>query len=166
MSEKFNWNDVSHFQEATRSPGFMLWQTSLLWKRKLERLLRQHNITHVQFVILTSLAYLQGKKINTNQIKLARFSMCDVSMASQVIRVLVKKQLIERVHKEGDERSKFLTLTSAGIKLVQNTVKNVEDIDSKFFNQLKGKQTIFLDCLTTIITEETEAIILKDTNNT
>lgn len=60
--------------------------------------------------------------------------MCDVSMASQVIRVLVKKGFIKRGQKEGDERSKFLTLTPDGIKIVKKTVKNVENIDSIFFS--------------------------------
>ena len=156
MSEELNWDDISHFQEATGSPGFMLWQTYLLWKRKLDRLLSPRKITHVQFVILTSLAYLQGKKIETNQNNLAKISMCDVSMASQVIRALVKKGLIERMQKEGDERSKFLTLTPDGIKLVKKTVKNVEDIDSKFFSHIKGKQKSFLECLTIIVTSESE----------
>lgn len=42
------------------------------------------------------------------------------------------------------------------IKLVKKTVKNVEDIDSKFFSHIKGKQKSFLECLTTIVTAESE----------
>ena len=156
MSKELIWDDISDFQEATASPGFMLWQTYLLWKRKLDRLLGQYNITHVQFVILANLAFLESKKIETNQNNLAKMSKCDVSMTSQVVRSLVKKGLVSRVQKEGDERSKFVALTAEGTKLVQVTVKNVEATDSQFFSHLKDKQKSFLECLVTIVTAESE----------
>ena len=134
----------SNFAKPEDSPGFMLWQTYLRWKRQVEDALTHYGITHVQFVLLTSLAYLKS----ANQVTLASFSQCHVSMVSQVIRTLVKKGCVTRKQKSTDERAYYLRLTKEGQAMVEKTVKAVEAVDQEFFCPVEKE---VLHCLTMLI---------------
>ncbi|MGE0206290.1 MAG: MarR family winged helix-turn-helix transcriptional regulator [Candidatus Babeliales bacterium] len=143
--------ELSRFTSAQESPGFLLWQVYLVWKRKIESRLEFFNLTHIQFVLLAGLAYLQKNNADVSQVELANFTQCDVAMTSQVLRTLVKKNLIERYQKPDDERAKYPRLTAHGLKTLESAIKEVESIDHNFFN-LGADYKIFLTCLQQLIT--------------
>jgi aminoglycoside 6'-N-acetyltransferase len=138
--QKNDWQEISQFQESSDSPGFLLWQIYLLWKRKIEAALLPHNITHVQFVLLAGLGYLTKKGISASQKDLAKFTSCDINMTSQVLRELEKKQLITRIQKAGDDRTKYPILTDEGLNKLASSIKDVENVDQEFFGILGNKQ--------------------------
>ena len=41
-----------------RSPGFLLWRVTLAWQRAMRAALAPHDLTHVQFVLLTTTWWL------------------------------------------------------------------------------------------------------------
>ena len=43
---------ASSFQKAEQSPGFLMWQASTLWRRKIEAVLSEYKLSHSAFVIL------------------------------------------------------------------------------------------------------------------
>ncbi len=47
-----------HFAQTEESPGYLLWQVSMLWQRKMKRGLDEIGLTHTQFVLLASLGWL------------------------------------------------------------------------------------------------------------
>ena len=55
-----DWSKISQFSEPEHSPGFLLWQVSSLWRRKIETALYPLGITHVQFVLLANEAVTEG----------------------------------------------------------------------------------------------------------
>ncbi len=147
MSPTGPWKDVSQYQDAEASPGFLLWRTHMIWKRKIEASLTSHDLTHIQFVLLAGLGYLtkHGEAVAQNQ--LAHFTHCDVTMTSQVLRSLEKKGFIARTHKADDDRAKYPHLTAEGFKKIKAAMQTVESTDKAFFNKLKEKQTDFKDGL-------------------
>lgn len=131
-----DFDELSRYKEAENSPGFLFWKVHLLWKRKVEAALAKHDLTHAQFVLLAGIGYLAKDGAVVTQHDLAKLTFCDVTMTSQVIRTLEKKELIMRIQKEGDTRAKYPTVTPHGLKRLQSAMKSVEDIDEKFFGAL------------------------------
>lgn len=130
------WKKISHFEGPEHSPGFLLWQVSTKWRREIETALATLNLTHPQFVLLSSLGWLTRHHTDVTQVELARHCSTDVNMTSQVLRSLEQKGYIERHKREGDERSKLPKLTEKGAKLVEQAIPLVEKVDDDFFGKL------------------------------
>lgn len=127
------WSRISRFAAPKCSPGFLLWQVSLKWRRKIETALAPLNLTHPQFVLLASIGWLTRQHNDVTQAELARHCGMDVNMTSQVLRTLEQKGWIERQRRQGDERSKFPRLTENGAKLIEQAIPLVEKVDDAFF---------------------------------
>lgn len=131
------WKTTSDFKAPEKSPGFLLWKVSTEWRRKVETTLKTLNLTHPQFVLLANLSWLTSNKIQLTQIELARHLSIDITMTSQILRLLEKKGYVERKKKEGDERSNLPFLTESGILLAKKAIPLVESVDRDFFNKLE-----------------------------
>ncbi|MDI2036766.1 MarR family winged helix-turn-helix transcriptional regulator [Paenarthrobacter nitroguajacolicus] len=124
------------------SPGFLLWHATLRWQREVAAALSPYGITHVQFVLLACTWWLNKEGEHPNQLAVARQAGTDVKMASQVIRALEVKGLIEREVDPADTRSKRLRVTDAGAELAPRAIAAVEDADERFFGQASGGDLI------------------------
>jgi len=140
MSESINWKESSSFTSAEESPGFLLWRTQLIWRRKIENVLRPLEITHPQFVILTSLAYLNQSGKLISQVELATHSSYDITTTSQILRLLEKRGLITRTMQSGNEKTKCPQITATGIKIFQAAINTVETADTEFFAKLPEEE--------------------------
>ncbi len=135
--KKVAWKKISHFEGPEHSPGFLLWQVSTQWRRQIEMALATLGLTHPQFVLLTSVGWLTRKGDRVTQIELARHCGTDITMTSQILRTLERKEYIERKQREGDERSKLPSLTESGAQLIAKALPLVEAVDKRFFGKLK-----------------------------
>ena len=115
------------------SPGFLLWHTTLRWQREIAAALAPLGLTHVQFVLLACTWWLNKEGEHPNQLAVARQAGTDVKMASQVLRTLELKGLIEREVDPSDTRSKRLRVTGAGSELAPRAIEAVELADAQFF---------------------------------
>jgi len=143
MTMFIDFKQLSEYRTADESPGFLLWRTYLVWKRKIEASLAPHDLTHIQFVLLAGLGYLAKDGALVAQNNLAKFTCCDVTMTSQVLRGLEKKRLLQRIQKKGDERAKYPQLTPLGLEKLKVAMKDVEATDKKFFGVLGGDTPAF-----------------------
>jgi DNA-binding MarR family transcriptional regulator len=91
------------------------------------------DLTHVQFVLLTCLWWLEEQSVEPNQLGLAQQAGTDVKMTSQVLRALVGKGLVERRTDRLDTRAKTVHLTASGRRLARRAVGVVEATDAEFF---------------------------------
>lgn len=139
--KEISWDKITQFEGPEHSPGFLLWQVSTKWRREIETTLATLNLTHPQFVLLASLGWLTRHHADVTQVELARHCSTDVNMTSQVLRSLEQKGYIQRHRREGDERSKCPRLTEKGVKLVEQAIPLVENVDDEFFGHLNEKTT-------------------------
>ncbi len=139
--KKFEWDQISQFKGPEESPGFLLWQVTMKWRRLLEAALNGIGLTHPQFVLLASLGWLNQREL-VSQIELARHCKMDVAMTSQILRTLEKKRFIVRELKEGNERSKFPVVTEMGAKMIAEAIPLVEALDRQFFEKLEATQCV------------------------
>jgi DNA-binding MarR family transcriptional regulator len=118
------------------SPGFLLWHVTLRWQRDIAAVLAPMDLTHVQFVLLTTTWWLNGQGEDPNQLSLAKQAGTDVKMTSQVLRKLEAKSLIRRDVDTADTRARRLRVTDRGAELAQRAVAAVEATDAAFFRSV------------------------------
>lgn len=136
------------FNEPNDNPGFLLWRVTNAWQRQIRASLEPLDLTHVQFVLLASLAWLSKTETIIQQVKLAQHANTDVMMTSQVVRTLETKQYLERHSDPTDARSKLLSITPAGLALVNRAIKAVEAVDQHFFAKLEHSKEFATDLKT------------------
>jgi DNA-binding MarR family transcriptional regulator len=132
-------------QRAEDSPGFLLWQVTQMWQRALNRVLKPLGLTHVQFVLMASIAWLsrQAASKAISQRALATHARQDVMMTSVVLRSLEKKGYVVRNPSRTDSRALAIELTQAGLSLVQKAIAAVEAQDAAFFETLGQENAHF-----------------------
>lgn len=126
---------MSESLRPEESPGLLLWRTSLCWQRQISGVLKPFGLTHVQFVLLASVWWLDRKAgVTPNQQDLANHAAIDAMMTSQVIRVLTERGLVTRTRDSIDARAIRISITDVGAELALRTIKIVEAADHKFFS--------------------------------
>ena len=124
------------FKNAEDSSGFLLWQVTNLWQRKIKKALEPFNLTHSQFVLMASMHWLSIQKQELTQIVLSNHTKIDPMTTSTVLRTLQTKGLVKRQEHEKDTRAKTVVLTDSGTELVKKAVVVVEKFDNDFFSLL------------------------------
>ncbi len=137
----------SRFAKASDSTGFMLWQVTLAWQRAMRAALDPHELTHVQFVLLTSVWWLGEHEEAPTQQRIAEFVNVDTMMTSQVLRRLAARQLISRELDDKDARARRIMLTDAGREVLTGALVDVDNTDDTFFAVLGPDAETFLRCL-------------------
>jgi DNA-binding MarR family transcriptional regulator len=127
---------IFQFESPDNSPGFLLWQVSNLWQRKMNSGLSKLGLTHVQFVLLAGVVWLSKRQESVTQAKLAAHAKTDIMMTSKVIRALEQRGLVKREIDSKDTRAKSLTITPEGHDLTVAAIHVVDRIDNDFFNTL------------------------------
>ena len=129
--------------EYKKSTGLLFIRTYHKWHGLIKNELKSIDLTHPQFVVLTSLAALLRQQEWVSQTDIARFSDMDVMTVSQIIRLLVKKGLIMREVHPKDSRANIILLTDTGLQKVNQALPLVESIDQAFFGKLEDKTEVF-----------------------
>jgi DNA-binding MarR family transcriptional regulator len=127
---------ATRFEAAEASPGFVLWQVASLWQRGVREALAPLGLTHAQFVLLASAAWLgtHGESGGVvTQARIAEHARVDAVMTSEVLRTLERRDLVRRSAHPGDGRARRVELTPDGWALVQRAVVAVEAVDEAFF---------------------------------
>ncbi|GHT74314.1 MarR family transcriptional regulator [Bacteroidia bacterium] len=138
-------------ENAEDSSGFLLWQVTSLWQRKIRESLKQYDLTHSQYVLLTCLYWLKLHGQKVTQIILSSNSKIDQMTTSTVLRTLQKKGLIQRKEDLTDTRAKKIDITKQGKKIIKKAVVTVETADKEFFALLGDTVNKFNETLVTLI---------------
>ncbi|MGL5436972.1 MAG: MarR family winged helix-turn-helix transcriptional regulator [Lachnospiraceae bacterium] len=134
------------------SAGLLFTRAYNKWHGEIKRQLKKLNLTHPQFVVLTSLGYLSQLETEVTQVMLSRISGMDVMSISQIIGTLEKKELITRKEHSKDTRAKTVSITEAGQNILEKAIPIVENIDIVFFGSLETKENIFIELLNSLNT--------------
>jgi len=132
-----------HFKSPKDSPGYLLGQLTMLWQRKLKKVLDPLDLTQTQFVLLAALGWLSKKSNSVTQVDIANQSNADRMMVSKVLRTLEEKGFITRQEHETDTRAKTIRLTEIGKTVLQKGLIEVENADLDFFASLDENLSSF-----------------------
>jgi DNA-binding MarR family transcriptional regulator len=129
----------------------LLWRVTLSWQRRIRSVLEPYELTHVQFVLLTSLWWLADHEDRPpTQARLAQHAGTDPMMTSQVTRKLEARGLLERALDPADSRARRVHLTAAGRAVVAQALKDVEAADEDYFAALGRQRDAFVRALGTL----------------
>lgn len=123
-------------EQPEDSPGFLLWQTTMTWQRRIKKALEPYGIAHAQFVLLAILLWHDKIKQEPTQAILANWSKLDKMTVSKSLRGLVDQELVVRHEHPEDTRAKVVKLTTEGKSMASKLVPVVERIDAEFFGSL------------------------------
>lgn len=137
---------ATEFGSADESPGLMLWRATNRWQAAQRAALRPHGLTHVQFVLLASLSWLDTDRPVTQK-HLADHAETDVMMTSQVLRTLEVRGLVRRAPHPDDGRARALTATDEGRELANRAVAAAEECDRVFFSTLGSDRSALVGLL-------------------
>lgn len=133
-------NSAFSFESPDDSPGFLLWQTFIIWQGQVKSLLLKYDISHAQFVILANLLWFHENKRTITQAELVKSTKLDKMTISKSLRKLTTIKLLNRADSTYDTRVKDVFLTKSGAKLIKKLIPLVEEIDSQFFSKLDSKE--------------------------
>lgn len=138
-------------EEPEEMVGFLFWKIMYLWQHKMNKALKDVDLTHVHFTLLSGVAWLEKYGEPISQTKLADFTQTNVMVTSKIIRILEKKDFIERKNQGNDTRAKYVYLTEKGIKTLEKASKIAEEINQEFFGALGNQKTQFAENLWTVL---------------
>ena len=135
MTGSPNFKNISSYEGPKQSPGFLLWRLSTSWRSSIEAILKYFGLTHPQFVVLATTAWLTRNGALATQAAIGKMAGLDPNTISQIINGLEKKRLIKR-NAASDGRAKNPNLTKLGNELLAKSLPAVEQADHGFFNTI------------------------------
>ena len=145
-------------EKPEESAGFLLWQITNLWQRKMNSALKKLDLTHVQFVLLAVIAWLERFDEPITQVRLAKHAKTNIMMTSKVIGTLEKKDLVIREECRTDTRAKCLSLTKKGLKKVEEAIPVVKGVDEGFFKDMVDNESFINDLVYVLESNSGETI--------
>ena len=113
------------------------------WHSMIKKELKKMNLTHPQFVVLASLAYLSQDSDEITQVMISKLSGIDVMTVSQILSLLEKHDFVKRKEHSRDTRAKAVILNKKGEEILQKAVPLIEQIDEIFFKKLDTDEEQF-----------------------
>lgn len=127
------WIGRARVKQPEESLGYLLWQTAHGWMRFLNGALAAAGMTHLQFIVLGSAAWLVHAGKPPAQARLAEFCAMDPMLISKVVRTLEKKGAVRRDADPRDTRIKLVSLTRAGEATLLRALPVAERAYDDFF---------------------------------
>ena len=128
---------------SEKSTGLLFMRVYNKWHSIIKKELKKMNLTHPQFVVLASLAYLSQNDNEITQIMISKLAGIDVMTISQILSLLEKQNFVKRKEHSRDTRAKTVTLNKKGEEILQKAIPLVEQIDEFFFGKLNNDEEEF-----------------------
>lgn len=131
--------------EAEKIPGYLLWQVSKLWQRRLNVALADLKLSSTQAVILINVPRLGQEQKTVTQMLLAEVTKVDRMTVSQSIRTLERKELIQRVTVPSNKRAYHIELTEIGNGIALQAIKIITAAHQTFFQPLASDAELYVE---------------------
>ncbi len=134
-------------------PGFLIRRLNQIHYAIFSEECKAHNITPVQFGILTALSLKPG----LDQTEIGTELGLDRTTTADVLKRLEEKNLIERRPHPADRRSRQSLLTEEGFRVMKQLHANMHSAQQRLLSPLSERnQDIFLKLLSTLVEANNE----------
>lgn len=124
---------------AEPTPGHLVWRLSMKWRVAVDRALLPLGLTHAQYVVLSSLSFLERDGHRPTQRELADHTGLEPLYTSKLARALDAEGLIRRDRDPVDTRAIRLALTDHGREVVQPAITEVSKLLDRLMTSLGGR---------------------------
>jgi DNA-binding MarR family transcriptional regulator len=131
--------------EAHRIPGYLLWQVSKLWQRRLNFALGDLDLSSTQAIILINVPRLNQEHVAVTQSALAEATRVDRMTVSQSIRALERKGLVTRIVAPGNRRALQVDLTERGGVVASAALHRISAAHGEFFGPMGDDARAYVD---------------------
>jgi DNA-binding MarR family transcriptional regulator len=138
-------------RETETIAGFLLWQVSKLWQRRLTVALQDLDLPPTQAVLLANVLRFGEEGREVTQALLSKETKVDRMTASQALRSLEAKHLVTRRSSKGDSRTHHIALTDRGRELAFETVARLAAAHAAFFSPLENERPQIVSYLQRLI---------------
>jgi DNA-binding MarR family transcriptional regulator len=140
------------FRNNEDNSGFLLWQVSYMWQQEQRRaLLKYHDISQMDYVILSSIYWLMLNEDKITPTILSRHTKIEPVGVAQLLKSLEQRNLINRFCKEDSAKARFIEVTEAGINILKHAIITVETFDDRFFKIVGKKASVLNKFLSDLI---------------
>jgi DNA-binding MarR family transcriptional regulator len=127
--------------------GFKSVHVAQRWQRRLEKALEPVGLTHLQFILLATIDWLERSGEVPSQARLANFTLFDRVMISKVLTLLVQKGLIVRDTHPTVAKAKRVDLTTAGRQALARARPLWAETEERYFGQIGTERMAVLGAL-------------------
>ncbi len=113
--------------------GFVMWRVVHRYQREVEQALRPMDLTHLQFVTLTLVAWMARDREVATQSELARFGDIHPMQVSNVVKALEQKRMVRRTPSPGNAIAKQVAITSTGMTALREALPMVIEVQGRLF---------------------------------
>tara|TARA_Y100001960_G_C14605465_1_gene793036 strand:- start:414 stop:875 length:462 start_codon:yes stop_codon:yes gene_type:complete len=126
--------------------GLLVWKLSNFWQSRLRKILKEHNLTLNEYLILESINNIKNEYNELSQIQISSFAGIDITVASVTFKILEKKNLLTRKTKV-DQRKKIIEILPKGVNLYYLINPLIIEEENKIFNKLQNETNTFANLL-------------------
>lgn len=130
--------------------GFIMWRVVHRYQREVEQALRPLDLTHLQFVTLTLVAWMARDGEASTQSELARFGDIHPMQVSNVLKALEQKRMVRRTPSPGNALAKQVAITRTGMKALREALPLVIGVQARLFGDQGRPGGSLLDALVRI----------------
>ena len=123
------------------TPGPVMWRLTMKWQAAVDRAVAPLGLTHAQYSLLASLRGMTSSGDRPSQRQLADHVGLDPMFVSKLIATLERNGLVERAQHPADSRAVQLTLTDNGIKIIDEAVVAVLELQDRLTAPIGGLQS-------------------------
>lgn len=113
--------------------GYLIWQISMLWVRKVNQSMQEIGLTHTQLITLAATEWLNFKQDRVIQRDIAQKMKVDRMLVSKLVSKLVDAELIQKESSNEDSRVNLLSLTDSGRELLMDAIEIMKRNEKEFF---------------------------------
>ncbi len=150
--------------EAEKIPGYLLWQVSKLWQRRLNAALKGLGLSSTQAIILINVPRLTREKRTVTQMLLAEVTKIDRMTLSQSIRTLERNGLVKRITASSNKRANHVELTPTGGKVAMQALQYIISAHQTFFSPLAEQTDEYVALTQTLIQANNKMEAAHETN--
>lgn len=111
--------------------GVWVWRLSLAYQRRAELALKEFGITHLQFVILITCAWLNLTAEAVSQRDLVKEIGIQEAQLSFMVKALKAKKLVTQRASPIDTRIRLIEITSAGLTMLSTVLPHMRRFQSE-----------------------------------
>ena len=135
---------------AEKKIGILIWLASNFWQSKLRLILKKHNFSLNEYLILESISRLVIKNELISQVNISSYAGIDVSVVSTSLKSLEKKLMVKKII-DKDNRIKIIKMLPEGSKIFNILYPLIISEEEKIFNKLQDEKNNFTNSLRLIL---------------
>ncbi|MEO1022899.1 MAG: winged helix DNA-binding protein [Bacteroidota bacterium] len=133
------------FPNPKEKMGYLLWQLTMLWTRKVNQNLQQLELTHTQLIVLVCTQWLNTMKHQVIQKDLVDAIKLDRMLISKLVSKMVDTGYMDKKRSEKDSRVTVLSLTPKGAGLLAKAFPVMRQTEQEFFGLMEDRQQYVIE---------------------